>query len=471
MDKREVATNGKAQAEIQAKLRQLPAVDRLLMSPAAVDLMNSYGRTLLVEALRTVLHERRLAIIAGRAGVPMNALLLHEAGEWLEALLAPTLQPVINATGVIVHTNLGRAPLSAAALAAVQEAGRGYSNLEYDLTTGLRGSRASHAAALLTRLTGAEAALAVNNNAAAVLLMLSALCAGKEVIISRGQLVEIGGGFRVPDVMAQSGARLVEVGTTNRTHLHDYEQAIGPHTAAILVAHHSNFQIVGFTSEPSLAELAELAGRHNLPLLYDQGSGALLDTGRYGLAAEPTVQQALVDGAAVVAFSGDKLLGGPQAGILCGRADLLAQISRHPLARAVRADKLCLAALSATLVHYLKGEAERQVPVWQMIARRPEDLATQAERWAETLHGRGLKATVLPGESTVGGGSLPGATLPTSLLALDVPHPEALAAALRAHQPAVIGRIANDRLLLDPRTVLPDQEEPLLAALLACTQG
>ncbi|MDX1636312.1 MAG: L-seryl-tRNA(Sec) selenium transferase, partial [Marinobacter sp.] len=267
-------------SELQALLRQLPGVDSLLLSPAVTDLVAQYGRELVVEALRTTLDQLRVAIIGHGRAVPMNATIIQEAQEWLEALLDPSLQPVINATGVIIHTNLGRAPLSRAARKAMTAVAAGYSTLEYDLAAGARGSRSVHAAQLLTRLTGAEDAFVANNNAGAVLLMLSGLCEGREVIISRGQLVEIGGGFRVPDVMAQSGARLVEVGTTNRTHLRDYARAITPETAAILVAHHSNFKVVGFTGEPDLAELAELAHEHGLPLLYDQGSGALLDTAR-----------------------------------------------------------------------------------------------------------------------------------------------------------------------------------------------
>nr|MBP6803989.1 L-seryl-tRNA(Sec) selenium transferase [Chloroflexota bacterium] len=319
---------------------------------------------------------------------------------------------------------------------------------------------------LLTRLTNAEAASVVNNNAAAVLLMLTALCQGREVIISRGQLVEIGGGFRVPDVMVQSGAKLVEVGTTNRTHLRDYAAAITENTAAILVAHHSNFKIIGFTTEPSLAELAELAHAHNLVLLYDQGSGALLDVAAYGLEAEPTVIDGLTAGCDVVAFSGDKLLGGPQAGILCGRADLLSAIKRHPLARAVRADKLALAALAATLTHYLKEEAETAVPVWQMIARSTNELGDVADTWAAHLQEQGIAAVVVDGFSTVGGGSLPGTTLPTRLVAIDAANPDALAAALRAQSPPVIGRIQDGRYLLDPRTVLPDQPGTLIRLLI-----
>jgi L-seryl-tRNA(Ser) seleniumtransferase len=313
----------------QALLRELPAIDRRL--PVTIELMADYGRSLTIEALRITLDEQRTAVRRGAAYIPMNALLVQAARDWLENWFTPTLRPVINATGVIVHTNLGRAPLSSAAAAAVTAVAQGYATLEFDLETGKRGSRAVHAEQMLTQLTGAEAALPVNNNAAAVLLMLSPYVKGKEVIISRGQLVEIGGGFRVPDVMAQSGAKLVEVGTTNRTHLRDYANAITENTGAILVAHHSNFKIIGFTTEPSLAELAELAHAHHLPLLYDQGSGALLDTAEFGLAPEPTVLDGLQAGCDVVAFSGDKLLGGPQAGILCGRAELMNVIKKHPV--------------------------------------------------------------------------------------------------------------------------------------------
>ena len=452
--------------EFQALLRQLPSVDRLLLSPAAHELVAQYGRELVVEALRTTLDEIRSAIVRRSRPVPMNATIVQEGREWLEALLAPTLRPVINATGVIIHTNLGRAPLSQAALQAVAAVAAGYSTLEYDLAAGGRGSRSVHAAQLLTRITGAEEAFVVNNNAGAVLLMLTGLCQGREVIISRGQLVEIGGGFRVPDVMAQSGARLVEVGTTNRTHLHDYAQAITDETAAILVAHHSNFRVIGFTAEPELEALADLAHEHELPLLYDQGSGALLDTGRYGLAREPDVLDGLAVGADVIAFSGDKLLGGPQAGILCGRRALIDRLRHHPLARALRPDKLCLAALTATLAPYLTGEVEKDVPVWQMIARPLAEIEEAANSWAGQLQEQGIEATVIPGESTVGGGSLPGTTLPTKLLAVAHPVLPAIAAALRRVQdPPVIARIADDRLLCDPRTVLAGQEDDLLAAL------
>ncbi len=447
----------------QTHLRKLPGVDKLLRLPETQVLQKEYGRSLTLEALRTVLEAARQAILQGsHTGAPNPALLVQEARAWLEALLQPTLRPVINASGVIVHTNLGRAPLSLAAIQATETAVAAYATLEYNLQAGERGSRSVHAEALLRRLLQTEAATVVNNNAAGVLLMLSALCQGREVIISRGQLVEIGGGFRVPDVMRQSGVRLVEVGTTNRTHLRDYEAAINENTAAILVAHHSNFKIVGFTTEPELAELAELARRHHILLLYDQGSGAILDTARYGLAHEPMVQEGLAAGCDVVAFSGDKLLGGPQAGILCGRADAIARIKRHPLARAVRPDKLCLAALAATLTHYLTEQAEEQIPVWQMITYPPARLEETANAWAAWLQERDIPATVLNGVSTVGGGSLPGTTMPTRLVAIAHPQVTELAARLRQAATPVIARIQDGRLLLDPRTVLPFQIESLL---------
>ncbi len=460
-----MSENGEGNERLQSLLRQLPSVDRLMLSPAAYDLVDVYSRDLVVEALRTRLDALREAIFVGHRDVPMNATIVQEAREWLEELVAPTLRPVINATGVIVHTNLGRAPLSEAAKAAIEAVAGDYSTLEYDVDEGGRGSRFAHSAELLLRLTGADDALVVNNNAAAVLLMLAGLCAGREVVISRSQLVEIGGGFRVPDVMAQSGAKLVEVGTTNRTYLRDYAAAIGEQTAAILVAHHSNFKIVGFSSEPSLAELAAFARERELPLLYDQGSGALLNTARYGLDEEPTVQQALADGVDVVSFSGDKLLGGPQAGILCGRKDLIDRLRRHPLTRAVRPDKLCLAALSTTLHHFLVQEAEKEVPVWRMISRSLADLEKVAEEWARRLRDAGILVTVVDGFSTVGGGSLPGSTLPTKLLAIDHPEIVALAETLRRQKPAVIGRIQNNRFVVDPRTVGETQVDALLQLL------
>jgi L-seryl-tRNA(Ser) seleniumtransferase len=441
-------------------LRALPAVDTLLSQAAAGPLIARYGRPAVVDALRATLDALRVRIRAGEPVRIEDADILQEAGVALARAFRPSLLPVINATGVIIHTNLGRAPLSTAAQAAVMAAAAQYSTLEFDLDSGKRGSRLVHAGELLRAITGAEAALVVNNNAAALVLLLSALAQGREVIISRGQLVEIGGGFRVPDVMAQSGAKLVEVGTTNRTRAADYEHALTEQTALILRAHASNFKIIGFTESAELAELAAIAHRHNRLLVDDLGSGALLDTAAFGLDHEPTVQESLAAGADLVTFSGDKLLGGPQAGILVGKKALIDQLKRHPLARAIRADKLCLAALSATLEHYRKGEALEQIPVWRMIARPLADLQRTAEGWAAAVGG-----AVIAGESAVGGGSLPGATLPTALLALTVPQPDAFLAQLRAADPPVIARIAGDQVLFDPRTVLPGQEAALLAAL------
>jgi L-seryl-tRNA(Ser) seleniumtransferase len=453
-------------------LRSLPSVDRLLGHPHTPHLIDSYGRGLTVEALRAALDEARARLRAGLSVPSDDDSLIEEAESTLQAWLQPTLRRAINATGVIVHTNLGRAPLSAAALDAIRETAAGYSTLEYDLEAGGRGSRSVHAESLLRRLTGAEAALVVNNNAAAVLLTLSALAGptrehptGRGAIISRGQLVEIGGGFRMPDVMAQSGARMVEVGATNRTHLRDYEAAIDHETALIVRAHRSNFALIGFTSEPTLAELVALAQEHGLPVVDDLGSGSLLDTSAYGLAPEPTVGESLAAGADVVLFSGDKLLGGPQAGIILGTKAALDPIRRHPLARAVRPDKLALSALAATLTHYLKGEALTHIPVWVMIAAPLDALQKRAEGWRGQLSKAGLNCAVIEGRSTVGGGSLPGESLPTALLAVDVPSPDEAAARLRACDPPVIARIEGDRLIVDPRTVLADDEAALLAAL------
>jgi L-seryl-tRNA(Ser) seleniumtransferase len=379
----------------------------------------------------------------------------------------PTLRPVLNASGVVLHTNLGRAPLSQAALRAISLVSMGYSNLEYDLETGRRGSRAVHAEALLQRITGAEAALVVNNNAAAVLLALITLARRRVVVVARSQLVEIGGGFRVPDIMKQSGARLLEVGTTNRVHVSDLENALEANPALFLRAHRSNFAILGFTSEPTLEEMAGVAHKAGIPLIDDLGSGSLLDTARYGLGHEPTVQESLAAGADLVCFSGDKLLGGPQAGILAGRAEIVAKCKKHPLARALRADKLCLAALSATLLHYLKDEAEQAIPVWRMISATTESLRERAQEWAARL-GQG---EVIAGESTVGGGSLPGETLPTYLLALSVKNPNRLLSRLRQSVPPVIARLADERLVCDARTILPEQENEFLRVLDSALQG
>ncbi len=452
-----------------AQFRLLPSIDELLQSVSGQRLVAAYSRVPAISALRASLDEARAAIRAGQPCPPIDAL-LNAARTRLEQEQRPHLRMVINATGVIINTNLGRAPLSQEALEAVRAVAGGYSNLEYDLEAGERGSRHSHVAALLRELTGAEDALVANNNAAAVLLALSTLAAGREVVISRGQLVEIGGGFRVPDVMRQSGCRLVEVGTTNRTRLSDYEAAITGETALLLAVHPSNFQITGFTESTPLPHLAELAHRHNLLLMEDQGSGCLLACEQFHLAHEPMPQESLAAGADLVCFSGDKLLGGPQAGILLGRAEIIRRIARHPLMRALRIDKMTLAALEATLRHYQRGEASTHIPIWRMIAAPENRLAQRAGTWAERLRERGIEARVKRGESTVGGGSLPGETLPTTLLALDaatlaLPLDE-VSHRLRSRPIPVVARIQRDTLLLDPRTVLEEQDQEVVRALI-----
>lgn len=453
------------------ELRKLPSVDRLLQQDAVVEARGQFGHDLAVETARDLLDETRAAIVGRDNPCPDSAELAAALLARLHAATRPTLQPVINASGVIIHTNLGRAPLSEDAQRAMLLAAEGYSNLEYDLAAGQRGSRYVHAVELLRRLTGAEDALVVNNNAAAVLLCLMALARGREVIISRGQLVEIGGGFRIPDVLQTSGAVLVEVGTTNRTHLSDYQDAIGPQTAALLRVHSSNFRQIGFTAQVSLAELVALGQQHSLPVIDDLGSGTLLDTTRFGLVYEPRVQDSVQVGATLVTFSGDKLLGGPQAGLIVGQAAVIARLRQHPLTRALRVDKTTLAGLATTLGHYLRGQAEQQVPVWRMIGARQSDLAARAAGWAARLAAAGVAATVADGQSTVGGGALPGETLPTCLLALSGLPADRLAARLRTGQPAVVARIVDDALCFDPRTVLPEQDDRLLTAILAARQG
>jgi len=450
------------------QLRLLPSVDELLQSPTGQDLATRFSFALAKRAMRDCLAQARASIRDG-ASCPPTADLLKTAQTLLQVEQRPHLHALINATGVIINTNLGRAPLSQEALQAVQEVSHGYTNLEYELTTGERGSRHSHVANLLCELTGAEDALVTNNNAAAVLLSLSALAAGREVLISRGQLVEIGGGFRIPDVMRQSGCHLLEVGTTNRTRIHDYEVALGEQTALLLTVHPSNFLITGFTESAPLADLAELAQRHGLLLMEDLGSGCLLNSERYGLTHEPMPQESIAAGADVVCFSGDKLLGGPQAGIIVGKAEVIARIARHPLMRAVRIDKMTLAALEATLRHYQRGQAESSLPIWRMISAQPEQIASRATRWVSWLQSNGIIARTQSGASTIGGGSLPGETLPTTLLALDAAHIpvalEELARRLRARPTPIIPRILHDTLLLDPRTVLDEQDDELLRAL------
>jgi L-seryl-tRNA(Ser) seleniumtransferase len=444
-------------------LRDLPSVEQLLRR--ATDLIISYGHPLTVEALRTALGDIRTGFKLDPDRIlPSNEDILSQAASRLSAWTRPTILPIINASGVILHTNLGRAPLSKATIVAMQSVAQGYSNLEYDLGKGKRGSRLIHAETVLEKLTGAEAAVVVNNNASAVMLTLAALSKGKRAIIARSQLVEIGGGFRVPDVMKQSGVKLVEIGTTNRVHLHDYEEACSEPTGVVMRAHRSNFKIIGFTEEPELKEIVDVAHSAGVVVVDDIGSGAFLDTARYGLAHEPTVQESLSAGVDVVCFSGDKLLGGPQAGVILGKTELIARIRKHPLARAVRADKLALAGITATLIHYLKNEAEREIPVWQMISMEPGQVKIRAEVWRKAL-GQG---EVIESESTVGGGSLPGESMKTWVLALDLKSPDKFAAKLRAASTPIVARTENERILLDPRTVLPDQDAVLLRVLKEC---
>jgi L-seryl-tRNA(Ser) seleniumtransferase len=451
----------------QSELRKLPGVTRLLQSPVVAQLVEEHGRERVVDALRATLDAARQAILSGQMAAPDVDALIAETGRLLAADLTPSLYPVINASGVIIHTNLGRAPLSDRARRAAAQVAMGYCNLEYDVEVGERGSRYVHASRLLTKLTGAEDALVVNNNAGAILLTLTALAKERDVLVGRSQLVEIGGGFRIPDVMRQSGTRLVEVGSTNRTYVRDYEDALHPiNTALILRVHHSNFSITGFVHEPSLAELVTLGDSYAVPVMDDLGSGTLLNTERFGLAHEPTIQESIAAGASIVTASGDKLLGGPQAGLILGKADLIARLRRHPLTRALRVDKTTMAALQATLLAYLNDRATEEVPIWRMIAARPESLARRARLWQRSLKPVGVQMSVTGTTSAVGGGSLPGQTLPTYALALEVPSPDRLAAHLRQPDPLagppVIARIEDNRLLLDPRTVLPEQDAQLI---------
>ena len=444
-----------------SELRNLPSVDTLLQSKEASELFSDFGRSLTTDAFRQILEAARDGF-RETGKIPSSPEILKQAEVLLNSWASSTLRPVINASGVIIHTNLGRAPLSKAAIQAASEVAQGYSNLEYDLVRGQRGSRLLHAEELLARLTGAGAALVVNNNASAVLLALTALAKRRRVLISRTQLIEIGGGFRIPDVMAQSGAKLVEIGTTNRVHLRDYQQAIDEQPIKLVMrAHRSNFTIVGFHTEPELPEIAEVAHAAGLPVIDDLGSGTFLDTAPFGLEHEPTVQESLSQGADLVTFSGDKLLGGPQAGIIVGRKDLVDKLKKHPLARAIRSDKLALASLSATLLHYLKDEALVEIPVWQMISATEQALEERVLDWISKIGGGELAA----GESTVGGGSLPGQVLPTALLVLPGINSTKQLARLREANPPVIGRIQNDRVVLDPRTVLK-QQEPILIEIL-----
>jgi L-seryl-tRNA(Ser) seleniumtransferase len=449
--------------------RLIPSIERLRQLEDVRVLEAQFGHEAVVDALRNETAAVRDRIAQGDVPDDVTAVILEGVPARLHEATAPSLQRVINATGVIIHTNLARAPLSAAAVARVSSLASGYTNLEYDLANGVRGRRDVHAERLICRLTGAAAAVVVNNNAAATLLTLAALAAGREVIISRGELVEIGGGFRVPDVMAQSGARLREVGTTNRTRAADYAAAISDATALILRVHPSNFRIEGFTERPTLHELVGVGHHFGVPVAEDLGSGYLkVPAGIEALRDEPDVAASIDAGADVVMFSGDKLLGGPQAGIIAGAATAVSRVRGHPLMRALRVDKMTYAALEATLEAYAAGRAPDEIPVARMIAMSAEAIGVRAERIAAAA-ALGLDVEVIDGYSTIGGGSAPGSTLPTRLLSIRHPRADCdtLAAALRTRQLPVIARIENDRMVLDLRTVAPEDDERVVEALIA----
>jgi len=444
----------------KSDLRAIPSVDKLLRLPDGKRLLKEYGHDLVVNAIREMLTAVRVAANKGQP-IPAQKAMLAEAQKKAAAWTAPSLIPVINATGVILHTNLGRAPLSAETIAAMGAVSRNYNNLEFNLRTGKRGKRSIHAEDLLKRLLGVESAYVVNNNAAATMLILSALARNKKVIIPHSQLVEIGGGFRVPDVMRQSGAKLTAIGTTNRIHLTDYQTALESGATLVMNAHHSNFKIIGFTTEPTQSDIADLAHRYDCPFVYDQGSGTLLDTAQFGLPHEMTILESLQAGVDLICFSGDKLLGGPQAGIIVGKANLMDTIKKHPFARAVRADKTCLSGVSATLTHYLRDEAVQKVPIWRMISRRADKIRDTAKQWAGQL-GTG---EVVDGFSMVGGGSLPEEQLPTVLLRITTNKPDRILQGLRELPTPVIARIEDDSIIFDPRTVLPEQNDRFLSQL------
>lgn len=459
-----------SQSDRTELLRALPSVDAVLADDQVREASVVIEHSILTQIVRESIDAVRQRVLNGDAVSDPTTLVRNRVIEAVQQLHLPRLVEVINATGVIVHTNLGRAPVSRVAAESMERVASRYSPLELEISTGKRGGRMSEISEQLRLLTGADASLVVNNNAAAVMLVLSALCSGYDVVLSRSQAVEIGGGFRIPDVLAQSGARLVEVGTTNRTYARDYESAITGETAALLTVHWSNFRIIGFTSQPEHAELAALADRYELPLIEDLGSGSLLDVEPFGLIHEPTVTESIAAGVDVVCFSGDKLLGGPQAGIISGRKDLIDRISVHPLARAVRADKTALAGIAETLRHYIRGEAYEQIPVWRMISADREFLRLRCEDWRSRLHADG-DISVVETSSAIGGGSLPGESLPSWGLAIRTDHPDRLARVLRTGKPAIMPHIEDDQLILDARTVLPDQDQALIDGLNRALSG
>lgn len=444
------------------RFRDIPSVNEVLTDERLRRLVDEYTHDAVLALARSEIDRARETIRAGAAAPSLDAL-IESLARRADSLWRSWPSTIINASGVILHTNLGRAPLSEDSIEAMRAASEGYVDLEFDIETGRRGSRQTHLSGLLCQLTGAESALVVNNNAAAVLLGLTAIARGKEVIVSRGEAVEIGGGFRIPDVLRQSGAALVEVGTTNKTYARDYEAAVTENTGAILSVHASNFRVVGFTHTPSLRELVEIGVRRGVPVLHDLGSGCLLETTQFGLKHEPMPQESIRAGVSLAFFSGDKLLGGPQAGIIVGKKRFVDDAAAHPLARAARIDKGSMAALAATLLHYVRGEAPRAVPVWGMISATEERMAERARMWQSAVRG---PTSVVRGRSTVGGGSLPGETLPTSILSIDASGmtdgASFLSSRLRRASPPIVGRIEAERVLLDPRTVHPHLDDSLI---------
>jgi L-seryl-tRNA(Ser) seleniumtransferase len=444
--------------------RDLPSVSHLLVSVGA-KFEGRIETEYLTRIIQVAIDDARESISKG--GSIAESAIDNRVTTQIEFLLSNRLAPIINATGILIHTNLGRSPVSAKTADAMARTAGNYVSLELDPESNQRGGRMDEISRLFRVLTGAEATLVVNNNASAVLLTLAALAANREVVVSRGEAVEIGGGFRIPDVLRQSGAILIEIGTTNRTYARDYEAAFTDQTAACLKVHPSNFTIEGFTSSASIAELVKVASLHGIPVIDDQGSGALIDVEQFGLKREPTISASIAAGASIVTASGDKLLGGPQAGIICGSADLVAQISRHPLARSVRADKTCLVGVSATLRHYLAGDAIAKVPILRMLSASLAELDRRANWLAEQLGALEMCAEVIVTDSSTGGGSLPGQRLESRAVAIQTTKTQVddLARSLRTGDPGIFGRIDNDRLVLDLRSVLPEQDESLLGAI------
>ena len=449
----------------ESAYRPLPSVDAILRNNKVLGLLETFPRNVITNITRDVLTEARLSIKNGGESRSFEQLTAQIADR-AKTISQNWPNVVINATGVILHTNLGRSPLSHRTTEAATTSASLYSDVELSLSTGKRGNRNTHISNLIAEVTESKAGIAVNNNAAGVLLTLAAIAGEKQVknqvIVSRGESVEIGGGFRIPDVMRQSGATLVEVGTTNRTYSSDYESAINSETAAILKVHPSNFVVDGFTHAPELKEIVAVGKRHGVPVLNDLGSGCLIDTRKYGLKQEPQVQSSISDGATLTLFSGDKLIGGPQAGLIAGEQKWIDLVSKHPLARAVRIDKVALSAISATLVSYLTGTHEKEIPIWTMISLSESNLVDRSENWRSKT-GAG---TIERSRSTIGGGSLPGQTLPTSVLSIDPAGKiEDFVRALRESPVAVVARIENNRVILDPRTVLPDQDDAVIEAI------